>query len=122
MKRSEINAIMRDANEFLKQHQFHLPPFAYWSPEEWTTKGPEVREIPDRHLGWDITDFGSGDYHNIGLFVFTIRNGAPESVLTGVGKTYAEKILVVDVDQGAHGRLQARDWPRQSIITDDWLD
>ena len=29
MKRSEINAIMRDADAFIKQHQFHLPPFAF---------------------------------------------------------------------------------------------
>jgi D-lyxose ketol-isomerase len=99
MKRSEINAILRDADGFLKQHQFALPPFAYWTPEQWAAKGPEVREIVDRHLGWDITDFGSGDYQRIGLFVFTLRNGAPASMTTGEGKTYAEKIMVVGVDQ-----------------------
>lgn len=95
MKRSEINAIMREADAFLKSRQFHLPPFAYWTPEEWAAKGPEVREIVDRRLGWDITDFGQGDYEKIGLFIFTIRNGQPG----GEGKTYAEKVLVVDVDQ-----------------------
>jgi D-lyxose ketol-isomerase len=99
MKRSEINAIMRDADVFLKEHRFHLPPFAYWTPEAWTIKGEEVREIVDRRLGWDITDFGQGHYNRIGLFVFTIRNGSPENLITKQGKTYAEKILVVDVDQ-----------------------
>jgi D-lyxose ketol-isomerase len=99
MKRSEVNAIIRDADEFLKAHQFHLPPFAYWSPDEWAAKGPEAREIVERRLGWDITDFGQGDFERIGLAVFTIRNGAPESLKTGRGKTYAEKILVVNVDQ-----------------------
>ncbi len=99
MKRSEINAILRDADAFLKQRQFCLPPFAYWTPDEWTVKGPEVGEIVDRRLGWDITDFGQGDYERIGLFVFTIRNGNPESLKTGRGKLYAEKILVVGVDQ-----------------------
>lgn len=99
MKRSEINAILRDADAFLKQHQFYLPPFAYWTPEEWGAKGAEVGEIVDRHLGWDITDFGQGDYEHIGLFVFTLRNGNPESLKTGHGKLYAEKILVTDVDQ-----------------------
>ncbi|HEY2593236.1 MAG TPA: D-lyxose/D-mannose family sugar isomerase [Chloroflexota bacterium] len=99
MKRSEINAILRGADAFLKQHQFALPPFAYWTPEEWAAKGPEVREIADRRLGWDITDFGSGDYERIGLFVFTLRNGAPENLTSGQGKTYAEKIMVVGVDQ-----------------------
>ncbi len=99
MKRSEINAIMGDANEFLAQHQFYLPPFAYWRPEEWARRGEEVREIVERRLGWDITDFGLADFAKIGLFVFTIRNGAPENLKTGKGKTYAEKILVVGVDQ-----------------------
>jgi D-lyxose ketol-isomerase len=99
VKRSEINAILRDADAFLRQHQFALPPFAYWTPEQWAAKGPEVREIVDRRLGWDITDFGSGDYARIGLFVFTLRNGAPESMTTEQGKTYAEKIMVVGVDQ-----------------------
>ena len=94
MKRSRINAILRDADAFLKRRQFHLPPFAYWTPQEWGRRGEEAREIVDRRLGWDITDFGQGDYERIGLFVFTLRNGAP-----GGAKTYAEKVLVVDVDQ-----------------------
>jgi D-lyxose ketol-isomerase len=99
MTRSEINAIMRDANAFLAQHHFHLPPFAYWSPEDWMAKGEEVAEIVDRQLGWDITDFGSGDFAHTGLFIFTIRNGDPENLRKGPGKVYAEKILIVDVDQ-----------------------
>lgn len=99
MKRSEINAIMQDANSFIKQHQFHLPPFAYWTPDEWRKKGPEVREIVDHQLGWDITDFGSGCYQDIGLFLFTIRNGHQSYLKTGKGKIYAEKLLIVDVNQ-----------------------
>ena len=75
MKRSEINAIMREADAFIRAHGFHLPPFAYWTPEDWATKGDEVREIVECGLGWDITDFGSGDYAKVGLFLFTIRNG-----------------------------------------------
>lgn len=95
MKRSRINAIMREADDFLRRHQFHLPPFAYWTPEEWGRRGEEVQEIAESRLGWDITDFGQEDYEHIGLFVFTLRNG----VLGGPGKNYAEKILVVGVDQ-----------------------
>ncbi len=45
MKRSEINTIIRKADAFIKEHRFALPPFAYWTPQEWTTKGPEVRGI-----------------------------------------------------------------------------
>jgi D-lyxose ketol-isomerase len=99
MKRSEINAIIREADAFMKAYHFHLPPFAYWTPANWQSKGEEVREIVDNNLGWDITDFGSGNYSKIGLFLFTIRNGSLENLRTGQGKTYAEKILISEVDQ-----------------------
>ena len=33
MKRSEINALITEAIAFLKEHRFHLPPFAFWRPE-----------------------------------------------------------------------------------------
>ncbi len=99
MKRSAINAILWEADTVIRANHFHLPPFAYWSPEEWSRKGPEASEIAQNHLGWDITDFGSGDFHRVGLTLFTIRNGSPQDIVTGQGKTYAEKILLVDVDQ-----------------------
>ena len=62
MKRSEINTIIREADDFIRAHGFHLPPWAHWTPDEWRTKGPEVREIVDRKLGWDVTDFNSGNF------------------------------------------------------------
>ena len=99
MKRSQINAIMRDANAFIKAQGFHLPPFAYWTPQRWATKTEEVREIVENQLGWDITDFGSGDYERCGLFLFTLRSGSPRNWETLKGKLYAEKILVVGVAQ-----------------------
>ena len=99
MKRSEINAIMRDADSFLRAHSFYLPPFAYWTPEVWTSKGTEVGEIIARELGWDITDFGSGDYARVGLFIFTIRNSDPSPARSTPGKLYAEKVLICDPGQ-----------------------
>jgi D-lyxose ketol-isomerase len=99
MKRSKINAIIRDADAFLRLSGFYLPPFAHWTPEEWQSKREEAHEIIDRRLGWDVTDFGQGDYHNVGLCVFTLRNGNPENLTTHRGKTYAEKILIVDRGQ-----------------------
>jgi D-lyxose ketol-isomerase len=95
MKRSEINGIMRDALEFLHRMNFLLPPFATWSPDDWRRKGPECRDIIRQQLGWDITDFGSGDFARVGLFLFTIRNGTLEDLATPDGKTYAEKIMIV---------------------------
>jgi hypothetical protein len=99
MKRSEINAIIRDAEAFLNEYRFRLPPFAFWSLKEWSKMGPEAAEIVERGLGWDITDFGLGDYAKAGLFLFTIRNGRLEDLRRGIGKVYAEKIMIVGVGQ-----------------------
>jgi hypothetical protein len=99
MKRSEINSILCQADAFIRQNGFHLPPFAYWTPEEWRHKGVEVHEIVENGLGWDITDFGLGNYSREGLFLFTVRNGSPENLKTGRGKIYAEKLLIVGVNQ-----------------------
>lgn len=99
MKRSEINEIMQSADAFIRMNGFHLPPFAYWTPSDWTSKGSETREIVEHQLGWDITDFGQGDFRQIGLFLFTIRNGTLKELKKGIGKSYAEKIMVVEVGQ-----------------------
>jgi D-lyxose ketol-isomerase len=99
MKRSEINALIQKADEFIHSRGFYLPPFAYWTPETWMKKGPEASEIVDNSLGWDITDFGKGDFSRLGLFLFTIRNGNIQGLQTLKGKLYAEKIMVVEDDQ-----------------------
>ncbi len=97
MKRSELNSLMRDAVKFLDKMHFKLPPFAHWSPAEWQTKGKEYQEIVDNMLGWDITDFGSGDFQKVGLFLFTLRNG--NMYKDEYTKTYAEKVLIVQEEQ-----------------------
>jgi D-lyxose ketol-isomerase len=99
MKRSEINTLINDALSFLRKMNFMLPPFATWTPAEWRAKGQEVSEIVTAQLGWDITDFGSGDFNKVGLVVFTIRNGTLADVRKRQGKSYAEKILVVQENQ-----------------------
>jgi D-lyxose ketol-isomerase len=99
MKRSEINEIIRSADEFIRERGFYLPPFAYWTPEVWREKGPEAAEIVESQMGWDITDYGQGDFSKVGLFLFTIRNGQPSSLKTGQGKMYAEKILISNEGQ-----------------------
>ena len=99
MKRSEVNKVMREAIAFAREHSFYLPPFAYWTVQDWATKGEEAREIVERQLSWDITDFGQGNYQKTGLFIFTIRNGTMNELRKGQGKVYAEKLLIVDVGQ-----------------------
>ncbi|HEY3341827.1 MAG TPA: D-lyxose/D-mannose family sugar isomerase [Anaerolineae bacterium] len=99
MKRSEVNKVMREAIAFAREHSFYLPPFAYWTAQDWATKGEEAREIVEHQLSWDITDFGRGNYQKTGLFIFTIRNGTMNELRSGHGKVYAEKLLIVDVGQ-----------------------
>jgi len=98
MKRSEINRLIDDAISLLHQHRVRLPPFAYWTPEEWKEKGAECDEIRTCKLGWDITDFGSRNFECIGLVVLTVRNGH-HSQSPYTGKPYAEKILIVRENQ-----------------------
>lgn len=98
MKRSEINAIMRDALQLFDEYKIKLPKFLHWSPEDWKTKGDEVQEIKDNMLGWDITDFGSGDFNKIGLFLITLRNGN-QRMKDKYPKPYAEKLMVVKEKQ-----------------------
>lgn len=93
MKRSEINAIIEHAKEFCAEMKFALPPFVYWTAEDWKTKGAECAEIIDNQLGWDITDFGSGDFYKVGLMLITLRNGNLYN--DKYAKTYAEKIMIV---------------------------
>lgn len=99
MKRSEINALIQDAQTFMQQHGFHLPPFAHWTPQDWAGKGAEAREIVQNQLGWDVTDFGLGDFAARGLLLFTLRTGRPQNLATGQGKLYAEKIMIANEGQ-----------------------
>jgi D-lyxose ketol-isomerase len=99
MKRSEINAILRDAEAFLRISGFALPPFAVWTPEDWEAKRAIAGEILECRLGWDVTDFGRDDFRKVGLAVFTLRNGRPENLENHRGKFYGEKILIVNPGQ-----------------------
>jgi D-lyxose ketol-isomerase len=99
MKRSEINQIMRSADVFMREYGYRLPPFAFFTPADWAKTGPEATEISANGLGWDITDFGSGRFNEIGLFMFTVRNGHPSNWAAKTGKLYCEKIMIVGVGQ-----------------------
>ena len=96
IKRSRVNQIMRESDEFIRSFGYVLPPFAYWSPEEWRTKGAEFDEIRNVGLGWDVTDFGSGDLRRIGRTIFTLRNGKKDRRYP---KAYAQKAMHMIEDQ-----------------------
>lgn len=98
MKRSEINQIMREAMGFFQEYKISLPSFVTWTPEEWAEKGEEAQEIRDNMLGWDITDFGQGDFAKTGLLLITLRNGNQKDSQK-YPKPYAEKLMVVREEQ-----------------------
>lgn len=95
MKRSEINQKIKEALVFFEARKFKLPPWGYWEPDQWKEYKAQCDEIFRNGLGWDLTDFGTGNYNETGLLLFTLRNGK----LQHDQKPYAEKIMVVDEDQ-----------------------
>lgn len=99
MKRSKINAIIREMEALIQENGFHLPPFCHWSPRDWETKGHEYDEIRDNMLGWDITDFGLGDFDRVGFGLITLRNGNQHN--PKYKKVYAEKLLFLRDDMMA---------------------
>lgn len=99
MKRSEINAIMAEADAFIRSFGFVLPPFAYWTPDEMKARRAEIDRLIEGRMGWDITDYGQGDFDKLGLFLFTLRNGRLDDLKRGTGMCYAEKLLISKQDQ-----------------------
>lgn len=97
MKRSEINRAIKDTLEWLDTLNVHLPPFAYWTADEWASKGHEYDEIRENMLGWDVTDYGRGDFSSVGLLLFTLRNGNLKN--QKYAKPYAEKMLISEKGQ-----------------------
>lgn len=99
MKRSRINEIMAEADEMIRSHGFTLPPFAYWTPDEFRARATDARHVIDARCGWDITDYGDGRFDEMGLFLFTLRNGLLSDLQRGGGMCYAEKLLISRQDQ-----------------------
>ncbi len=97
MKRSEINAALREMEQMTKRCGFSLPPFCNFTPQEWQEKGHEWDEVRDNMLGWDITDYGMGDFDRLGFSLITLRNGNLK--LDKYPKTYAEKLLYLKEGQ-----------------------
>ena len=100
MKRSEINAALRELEAMCREQRCYLPPFCSFTPEQWQTLGHEYDEVRECMLGWDITDFGMGDFNRIGFSLITIRNGS-RTLPKKYPKVYAEKLLYLREGQYA---------------------
>ncbi|TLP48744.1 D-lyxose/D-mannose family sugar isomerase [Cohaesibacter sp. CAU 1516] len=97
MKRSYINEILKEGDAFIRSFGYVMPPFAYLSPEE--MKAADHSIYVERGMGWDITDYGLEKFDELGLFLFTVRNGIAEDLNKGTGMLYAEKIMISRKDQ-----------------------
>jgi D-lyxose ketol-isomerase len=96
MRRSEVNRLQREALDLFGAFRFSLPRWATWRNADWRDHPDTAAYCRAHQMGWDVTDFGSGDFLRRGLLVFCIRNGlqsAPQE------KGYAEKLLVVRENQ-----------------------
>lgn len=111
MKRSEINSIIRYMEQLVKDNGFHLPPFCNWTPEEWQNKGHEYDEIRDNMLGWDVTDYGLGNWGKVGFGLITLRNGNQNN--PKYKKVYAEKLLMLK--EGQHSPMHFH-WKKSEDI------
>jgi hypothetical protein len=102
VKRSTVNEIIRESDQFIRSFGFVMPPFAYWSPDEMKVRtSSDSGSILKARLGWDITDFGRGAFDDLGLFLFTVRNGDQADLGKGKGMLYAEKIMISRKNQMA---------------------
>ena len=100
MERSQINEIVEESDRFIRSFGYVMPPFAYWSPEEMRARvAGDAGSIRANRLGWDITDYGQGKFDELGLFLFTARNGNADDLSSGSGMLYAEKIMISRRDQ-----------------------
>ena len=97
MKRSQINNELKWAKTLLEQNNIKLPPFAYWSLKNWQTQVQRLATIKEVMLGWDITDFGRGNFNELGAVLFTLRNGSLTD--TKIGTPYAEKLILLKDSQ-----------------------
>ena len=100
MKRSEINHALREMEAMAERCRFPLPPFCSYTPAQWKTLGHDYDEIRDCRLGWDITDYGLGDFEKVGFSLVTIRNGC-RAMPEKYPKVYAEKLLYLKEGQYA---------------------
>ena len=98
MKRSEINKALKELEAMCKQEHCYLPPFCNFTPDEWQHVGHEYDEVRDCMLGWDITDYGLGDFDKVGMSLITIRNGN-RKMQDKYPKVYAEKLLYMKEGQ-----------------------
>ncbi|QDU33264.1 hypothetical protein KS4_13090 [Poriferisphaera corsica] len=93
LSRTVIESSIEQAIDAFQHFRLALPDWAYWSKEDWKNRASDQAfdEIRDCMLGWDVTDFGSKHFNEIGRVLFTLRNGTTKKL--GYEKVYSQKYL-----------------------------
>jgi D-lyxose ketol-isomerase len=92
MLRSEVDALIDDALDRFERQGLVLPPWARFSSADWAARPAQARFCAEHQMGWDVTDFGSGDFAARGLLLLCTRNGIQGRPGE---RPYAEKLMVV---------------------------
>jgi len=83
MKRSDVNRAIRETLAFIvaSGYQAVLPVKATFNLADWynlhfhdTANHDEMGHIVQANLGWDVTNFGFGDFNNWGRVLYTLEN------------------------------------------------
>ena len=61
MKRSLIDKNIDWAIALCEKMHVALPGFAYWTPQDWEDKKDSTAYMRKVAMGWDVTDYNSGD-------------------------------------------------------------
>ena len=112
MKRSQINKALKELETACQRYCCYLPPFCHFTPKEWEDKGHEYDEVRECMLGWDITDYGLGNFEKAGFSLITLRNGNVKQK-EKYPKPYAEKLLYLKEGQYAWNHFH---WYKQEDI------
>ena len=96
MRRSEINKSIAEAKLLIAEYRWTLPRWAYWNVEQYKNHPDLSLYLRDHQMGWDVTDFGRGNFSKEGIILFCVRNGVQN---IDNEKPYDEKLLFMKEDQ-----------------------
>jgi len=97
MKRSEINTHIEYTIDVLEKNNYRLPFFAYMKLKDWKNITEDVEMIKKSMLGWDVLDYGGGNFDQVGGVLFTVRNGDQKD--RSIGTPYCEKVIFLKEGQ-----------------------
>jgi len=75
MTRSRINPVVDAAIRLLNSCRVHLPTFDLGLLPTARPRGAEIRQVVERKLGSDVTEFELGRFEDVGIVQFTLRDG-----------------------------------------------